>query len=37
MRVRLTYLGLIEDAERPIETLFRVESPLFAQVKPLAA
>lgn len=37
MRVRLTYLGLIEDTERPIETLFRRDSMLYAQYQPLAA
>lgn len=37
MRVRLTYLGLLEDVERPFETLFRRDSQLYVQYRPLAA
>jgi Zn-dependent peptidase ImmA (M78 family) len=37
MRVRLTYLGLLEDTERPFETLFRRESYLYGQWEALAA
>lgn len=37
MRVRLTYLALIEDTERPFETLFRRESWLFDHQEAQAA
>ncbi len=35
MRIRLTYLGFLDDPQRPVETLFRMESLVVNQHKPL--
>jgi Zn-dependent peptidase ImmA (M78 family) len=37
MRVRLTYLGLLDDPDRPLETLFRRENPFISLTQALTA